>query len=102
VAKNRIKVGPYELLVSESADDAYRLSIRSLESIGTSREKFVNALDLLRGEFNQGYVPEDAVCVPDEPDTYAFTVHGVRLHIKVDEELMDLVIIRVYPFVGAT
>ncbi|TFI57228.1 hypothetical protein E2493_16110 [Sphingomonas parva] len=97
MSERRIPVGPYELVVPEECVTAYRVSVSILEKLHVPWEDFDLEIDGLLAEFDQGYIPEDAVAVTGEPDTYAFTRCGVRLHIRIDQGLMDLVVVRIQP-----
>ena len=93
----RIKKGPYHFRIRADCRVTYLVVLRRLGAIGVSKDDFDVALSAIWGEFNQGFVPVDGLPVRNEPGTYAFTVHNVRLHYQIDETLMEIAVVRIMP-----
>ncbi|MGA9582883.1 MAG: hypothetical protein WBR13_13040 [Allosphingosinicella sp.] len=99
--KKRFKPAHYEFKVPEELSVAYATTIHRLHRPGIPKSDFKLALDLLWGEINQGYLPRDGAKVAGEPNTYAFTVHDVRIHLRIDENVPEIVMVRIHPPAGA-
>ncbi len=95
--KKRFKPAHYEFQVPLELGVAYATVIHRLQRHGISKEDFKLALDILWGEINQGYLPCDATEVAGVANTYAFTVHDVRIHLRIDEDAPEIVLVRIHP-----
>lgn len=95
--EKRFKPAYYEFQVPLELGVAYATAIHRLQRLRISREDFKLALDVLWGEINQGYLPSDAKEVAGEANTYAFTVHDVRIHLRIDEDVPEIVLVRIHP-----
>jgi hypothetical protein len=95
--EKRFKPAHYEFQVPLELGVAYATAIHRLRRPGRSEDEFKVALDILWGEINQGYLPCDATEVAGEANTYAFTVHDVRIHLRIDEDVPEIVLVRIHP-----
>ena len=90
-----MKSGPYQLLVQPRCNQAYEKIIRELVARGVSRTKFKQAIGGIKAECDLGRLPSGSVLLRNENGlpVYGVTVHGYRVHFKVDENLLSIEIV---------
>ena len=84
-----MKPGPYEFLVCESCDHAYRRILRDAARRGITQEDMNDAIAGIRDDCDQGRLPSDTkpIGTLDNVSFYSHTIHGYSVHFTVDEDL---------------